>query len=203
MHRDFTWVQALGVQFAGHQLFVGANKVVHWDDAQDQITLSYDSTPIVLPAGEGAIWKSPASGLTVERLADTNLVRIEADGVVQMLVKVVPVSKEENAEHNYGVDYDSNCMAHLDVSFKFAKLTSNVHGVLGQTYAPTFQMFEKKPGQLMPTMGGEAEYQVSSLFNADCSVSRYGGVAGDIIANLSELQCGPAKTGQSGMVCRR
>ena len=81
-------------------------------------------------------------------------------------------------------------------------------GVLGQTYKPNY-VSRVNIGAKMPIMGGGKEYETTSLFSPDCSVSRFVGNDGfnnDIamVENLSlpSMSCTSGIDGQ-GVVCRR
>ncbi|KAI9090932.1 hypothetical protein K1719_028417 [Acacia pycnantha] len=70
--------------------------------------------------------------------------------VAEILVKVVTVTKEDDMIHNYQFPLD-DCFAHLEVQFRFNKLSSDVDGVLGRTYRPDFEN-SAKPGVTMPML---------------------------------------------------
>ncbi|RZC44040.1 hypothetical protein C5167_036992 [Papaver somniferum] len=54
LKRDFTWVQAIGILFGDHQIYIGARKTAVWDDSVDRLGLTFDGQPIYLPESEGA-----------------------------------------------------------------------------------------------------------------------------------------------------
>ena len=73
--------------------------------------------------------------------------------------------------HRYGVA-DDDCLAHLDIAFKFHALTADVHGVVGQTYRADYvNRFDVKAA--IPTMGGDGNFTTSGLFAPDCAVARF------------------------------
>ncbi|KAF7033747.1 hypothetical protein CFC21_044821 [Triticum aestivum] len=177
MSRDFTWIQALGISFSNHRLYIGARKTVKWDSEVDRLELAFDNMPIDIPAEIGRQWQSDVvSDLTVMRSAMTNGVRVQLKGVFNIMANVVPITKEDSRIHNYGVT-DDDSLVHLDISFKFHDLTDDVHGVLGQTYRTDY-VNRFNVSASMPVMGGTANYLSSDIFSADCKVARFGRHAG-------------------------
>ncbi|RLM61844.1 uncharacterized protein C2845_PM14G11780 [Panicum miliaceum] len=173
MSRDFTWIQALGIRFAHHRLYVGAVKTAEWDAAADHLTIAFDDEDVALPRFVGSRWAPPtAPALSVTRTAQVNTVVVELRGVFRIMANVVPITAEDSRIHNYGVT-DDDSLAHLDLGFKFYDLTDDVHGVLGQTYRPDYvNKLDVKSN--MPVMGGAPDYLSSGLFSADCAVARFG-----------------------------
>eukprot|EP00246_Nothoceros_aenigmaticus_P007906 TRINITY_DN2216_c0_g2_i1.p1 TRINITY_DN2216_c0_g2~~TRINITY_DN2216_c0_g2_i1.p1 ORF type:complete len:206 (-),score=5.97 TRINITY_DN2216_c0_g2_i1:589-1206(-) len=205
MRRDFTWVQSLGILFGAHQLYIGASKVSSWDNSVDQLVLAFDGSPVVLPAAADASWESAYDGVKVTRTEATNFVTVEVEGQLKVQARVVPVSEEENKQHNYGITAD-DCFAHLELSFDFVSLSPSVSGVLGQTYRRDFVHSDAlKPGQRMRTMHGKHLYKSSNLMAPDCFVSKFAGLpASDILPNLPQLSCTASGSGSgTGLVCRR
>ncbi|MED6126770.1 hypothetical protein PIB30_081726 [Stylosanthes scabra] len=210
MKRDFTWIQSIAILFNyNHTLFIGAQKTATWDDSNDRVDLSFDGQPITLPQSEGATWTSHTSPrVTVSRAEDstTNSVVLEVEGKLKVNAKVVPITEEDSRIHKYGVT-EEDCFAHLDLGFKFLDLSSEVSGVLGQTYRDNY-VSRLDIGAKMAVMGGSgAEFQSSTLFSTDCSVSRFVGDNGE--KNNSEgfdfeglMSCQSGIDGQ-GVVCRR
>ncbi|KQK11721.1 uncharacterized protein LOC100831624 [Brachypodium distachyon] len=177
MSRDFTWIQALGIRFADHRLYMGAQKTVKWDDDIDRLELTFDGAPIEIPVKDGARWESAAvPGLTVTRTAAVNGVTVRLAGVFDIMGKVVPITKEDSRVHNYGVTEDDT-LAHFDIGFKFHDLSDDVHGVLGQTYRPDYVNMLSVTAS-MPVMGGSPSYVSSDIFATDCTVARFGRNAG-------------------------
>ncbi|KAG4960839.1 hypothetical protein JHK87_037472 [Glycine soja] len=86
--------------------------------------------------------------------------------VAEILVNVVPITKEDDRIHNYQVPSD-DCFAHLEVQFRFFALSQKVDGVLGRTYRLDFEN-PAKPGVAMPVVGGEDKYRTNSLLSPDC-----------------------------------
>uniref|UniRef100_A0A453J3F1 Uncharacterized protein n=6 Tax=Triticinae TaxID=1648030 RepID=A0A453J3F1_AEGTS len=173
MSRDFTWIQAVGVRFADHRLYVGAKKTAKWNNDVDRLELAFDGAPIDVAGDIGAQWQSTdVHGLTVTRISMTNNVRVELKGVFDIMTKAVPITKEDSRVHNYGVTEDDS-LAHLDIGFKFYDLTGDVHGVLGQTYRPDY-VNKFNVSSSMPVMGGVASFVSSDIFATDCKVARFG-----------------------------
>jgi hypothetical protein len=119
---------------------------------------------------------------------------------------VVPIGKEENRVHNYGVTED-DCLAHFDMQFRFYNLSSSVNGVLGQTYQPGFESPVKK-GVAMPIMGGADRFVSSSLLATDCQTSQYTASAipeGSAMPSFIAM-CGSSELPEGvpgGITCRR
>ncbi|XP_050261498.1 uncharacterized protein LOC126706206 [Quercus robur] len=204
MKRDFTWVQSIAILFDKHQLFIGTQKTATWEDSIDRLTLTFDNEPITLTEVEGATWQSTSSpSVFVNRLADTNSVMVEVEGSFRITAKVVPITKEDSRIHNYGITKEDS-FAHLDLGFKFLSLSNEVSGVLGQTYRPDY-VSRVNIGATMPVLGGDKNFETSSLFSTDCAVARFGGSDGE--ASLENLElpsliCASGIDGQ-GVICRR
>ncbi|CAL5097472.1 unnamed protein product [Urochloa decumbens] len=173
MSRDFTWIQALGIRFAHHHLYVGATHTAHWDAAADHLTVAFDDESVTLPAAAGARW-SPATApsLSVTRTAQANTVVVELRGVFRIMANAVPITAEDSRVHGYGVTADDS-LVHLDLGFKFYDLTDDVHGVLGQTYRTDY-VNRLDVAAKMPVMGGADSFVSSGLFETDCAVARFG-----------------------------
>jgi hypothetical protein len=205
--RDFTWVQALGIRFGGHRLYVGVRRTVTWDAAVDRLAITFDGVPVTLDAVEGSSW-SPASApaLSVFRTGAANGVVVRLDGRFRVVANAVPVTEEDSRIHGYGLTPDDS-LAHLNVAFKFYAISAGVHGVLGQTYRPDYVSAGVDSGAKIPVMGGAASYQVSDIFATDCEVARFtgdNGVAGslDILEEPTDALCGSGK-GSAGLVCKK
>ncbi|KAI3982539.1 hypothetical protein MKX01_031278 [Papaver californicum] len=204
MNRDFTWVQAIGVLFNDHQIYVGAQKTATWDDSVDRVALSFDGQPIYLPELEGAKWQSEVdSSISITRSGVTNRIIIEVEGNFKITANVVPITEEESRIHNYAITSD-DCFAHLDLAFKFYSLSEDVNGVLGQTYAKNY-VSRVKMGASMPVMGGDSKFITSNLFKKDCAVARFIGTESNDSGSSSEygsLNCRSGIDG-TGVVCKR
>lgn len=210
MKRDFTWVQSIGVLFGSHQLYIGAQKTTTWDDSVDRLTITFDGETISLPESEGANWqaKSVLPSVLVTRIAETNSVVVEVEGSFRITAKVVPITQEDSRIHNYGITKDDS-FAHLDLGFKFFSLSSQVSGVLGQTYRPDY-VSRVNIGAKMPVMGGDKEFKTSSLFDTDCAVARFKGIDGSAsgeeapleTSELPSLNCASG-LGDQGVVCKK
>ncbi|CAM0885353.1 unnamed protein product [Alopecurus aequalis] len=177
MNRDFTWIQALGIRFADHRLYMGAQKTVKWDGDVDRLELTFDGMPVEIPAQIDAQWKSTkVPALTVTRTSATNNIRVQLEGVFDINAMVVPITEKESRIHNYGVTKDDS-LAHFDLGFKFHDFTDDVHGVLGQTYRADYVNKFNVTAD-MPILGGYASYVSSDIFSTDCKVARFGRHAG-------------------------
>jgi hypothetical protein len=176
MRRDFTWIQALGIRFAHHRLYLGAQKTAKWSSDVDRLELALDDEAVSIPAEAGARWESAAvPGLSVTRTTAANGVRVQLAGVLDIMASVVPITEEESRVHNYGVTEDDS-LAHLDLGFKFYDLTDDVHGVLGQTYRSDY-VNQLSVSANMPIMGGAPKYVSSDIFATDCAVARFAGIS--------------------------
>ncbi|CAD6227909.1 unnamed protein product [Miscanthus lutarioriparius] len=187
MSRDFTWIQALGIRFAHHRLYVGAHKTARWSSDVDRLDLAFDGERVAIPAHTGAAWRSAAApALTVTRTAASNGVRVRLEGTLDVVANVVPVGEEDSRVHGYGVTED-DCLAHLDLGFRFLDLTDDVHGVLGQTYRSDY-VSRLSVKSRIPVMGGAAEYLSSDIFATDCAVARFGDDRRDGISMLASAR---------------
>ncbi|CAF2154006.1 hypothetical protein HID58_003013 [Brassica napus] len=208
MARDFTWVQSIAVLFGTHRFYVGALKTATWDDSVDRISASFDGNVISLPQLDGATWTSSPGvypQVSVKRVnADTNNIEVEVEGLLKITARVVSITMEDSRIHGYDVKED-DCLAHLDLGFKFQDLSDNVDGVLGQTYRPNY-VSRVKIGVHMPVMGGDREFQTTGLFAPDCSAARFTGNGGRnggwSKMELPEMSCASG-VGGKGVVCKR
>ncbi|KAJ4716267.1 Root cap/late embryogenesis-like protein [Melia azedarach] len=204
MKRDFTWVQSLAILFDKHQLFIGALKTSTWDDSVDRLALSFDGEPVSLSEKEGSKWQY-STNVSIIRAAETNSVTVEVEGQLKITAKVVPITEEDSRIHNYGITKE-DCFAHLDLGFKFYSLSDEVNGVLGQTYRPGY-VTKVNMGANMPVMGGDRDFETSSLFATDCAAARFNGAAFDgeesmKVLELPNLSCASGIDGK-GVVCKR
>ncbi|RZC89826.1 hypothetical protein C5167_035820 [Papaver somniferum] len=202
MKRDFTWVQAVGILFGDHQIYVSAQKTAAWDDSVDRLGLTFDGQPIYLPESEGAKWKSEvAPSVTITRSSTTNKVIVEVEGNFKITANVVPITEEESKVHSYGITKD-DCFAHLDLGFKFYSLAQNVNGVLGQTYAKNY-VSKVKMGASMPVMGGDDKFIVSNVLAKDCAVARFtGSSSSESSSEYTSISCSSGIDGR-GVVCKK
>ncbi|XP_040379749.1 uncharacterized protein LOC102714342 [Oryza brachyantha] len=204
LKRDPTWVQAIAVLFSGHRLYVGARKTAVWDDESDRLAVVFDGEPVQVQPVANARWEW--GSLSVTRTKAANGVLVELDGVFKITANAVPITKEDSRIHRYGVT-DDDCLAHLDLAFKFYSLTDDVHGVLGQTYRSSY-VNRLDVTAKMPVMGGEKQFTSSALFAADCAVARFGRAGGDADAvaiaadELIDVKCSTGLDGV-GVVCKK
>uniref|UniRef100_A0ACD5V1J6 Uncharacterized protein n=1 Tax=Avena sativa TaxID=4498 RepID=A0ACD5V1J6_AVESA len=209
MSRDFTWIQAIAVLFDGHRLYVGARKTGTWDDAVEHLEITLDGEPVHLPnalqvAADAKWTSSRVPELSVTRTKAANGVLVVLDGKFSVRANAVPITEEDSRVHRYGVTSD-DCLAHLELAFKFEALTDDVHGVFGQTYRSDYvNKFDVRAS--MPTMGGDASFTTSSLFAADCAVARFGTSRGNagasMMSELAGVTCASGMDGQ-GVVCKK
>ncbi|BBM98221.1 hypothetical protein MPTK1_1g11810 [Marchantia polymorpha subsp. ruderalis] len=200
MTRDFTWVQSLGIMFGSRTLYIGAQTVGTWDNHVDALSLSFDGQPLLLPPRVNATLEFPDAGLQIVRVEGKNAVTVEVKGSFKLEAHVVPITKQESRIHNYDITAE-NCFAHLELNFQFFNLSTEVNGILGQTYVPGYKS-PVKVGVPMPIMGGDESYVSSALFQTDCAVSKFGATpSGQTIRQAASASCGNARSG--GLVCRR
>ncbi|VAH64420.1 uncharacterized protein LOC119269146 [Triticum dicoccoides] len=186
IRRNFTWIQAIGVSFGQHRLYVGARKADVWDEEEDHIHVMLDGEAVDVETVKNTRWVSKAlPALSVTRIDTVNAVMVELDGVFGISVNAVPITEEDSRIHNYGKT-GSDSLVHLDLGFKFHSLTKNVDGLLGQTYQPEY-VSKVDISAKMPIMGGAPKYLSSSLFSTDCAVSKFRGnnVAGPVVTFAS------------------
>jgi len=203
--RDFTWVQALGFIYGSHTVTITAKNVSKWDDSVDQLEVSHNGKPVEFGKVNSS-WASPDAVMTLTRIGPTNKVDLVIKEKMGVELTVVPIGKEENRVHKYGLT-DADCFAHFDMQFRFYNLSSFVNGVLGQTYAPGF-VNPVKRGVAMPVMGGADRFLSSSLLATDCKTSQYTASA---IATGSAMPSFMASCGShdlpggvpGGITCRR
>ncbi|GLJ33468.1 hypothetical protein SUGI_0673250 [Cryptomeria japonica] len=205
--RDYTWVQSLAIMYGTHTLTLGANKVAKWNNNVDHLFFTFDNQAFTIPEGHLSVWNAPSTlGLTVERTSQYNSINVIIPQMLDLSISVVPITKEDDRIHNYQIPSD-DCFAHLEIQFRFLNLSSNVEGVLGQTYKPDFKS-PVKVGVPMPIMGGEDKYKTSSLTSADCrlcifkknSVSQ---LESFLVKSAGSLDCASKLGNGSGIVCRR
>lgn len=174
--RDYTWIQALGMLFSSHSFSVEATKVGTWDNQIDHLKFTYNGNDVVLEEAYPSTWYSPEKDVKVERISSRNSVIVSLKHVAQSMINVVPVTKEDDWIHNYQVPSE-DCFAHLEFQFKFFALSPKVEGVLSKAW------------MAMPVVGGEDEYQTSSLLWADC-----------VSCMFSPQKCVAEKEGSSAVV---
>ncbi|NP_001150927.2 uncharacterized protein LOC100284560 precursor [Zea mays] len=208
--RDFTWVQALGIRFGGHRLYLGVRRTAVWDDAEDRLAITFDGVPVALDAVAGASW-SPAAApaLSVFRTGPANGVVVRLDGRFRAVANAVPVTAEDSRVHGYGLRPGDGSLAHLNVAFKFYALSADVHGVLGQTYRPGYvSAAGVDAGARVPVMGGAGRFQVyGGIFDTSCEVGRFAGedhgpVGGVTVEEPTDALCGSGKA-STGLVCKK
>ncbi|EXB54359.1 hypothetical protein L484_002419 [Morus notabilis] len=202
--RDFTWVQSLGILFHRHKLFLAAQKTSIWNDAVDRLSLSLDGDSIPLPASDCTTWRSQNSPhqIIVSSSGTANSVEVEVEGIFRIRARVAPITEKESRIHNYGVT-EEDCLAHLDLSFRFYPLSGNVEGVLGRTYGRNY-VSRVKMGVAMPVVGRDRDFAASSLFAADCAVARFGnGDDGSVLEEFGDLNCATTGIDGRGVVCKR
>ncbi|KAL5737937.1 hypothetical protein ACOSP7_030698 [Xanthoceras sorbifolium] len=203
--RDFTWIQALGVLFNNHKFYLEATKAAAWDNEVDHLSFSYNDQDLAIPEGQLSIWYSPEKDIKVERVSSKNSVILSLKDSAEILVNVVPVTKQDDKIHNYQVPVD-DCFAHLEVQFRFFNLSSKVDGVLGRTYRPDFEN-PAKPGVAMAVLGGEDKYRTSSLLSTECQTCVFSGSdeeAPEVMEPATgTLDCTRRSSAGYGIVCKK
>ncbi|KAJ0228816.1 Uncharacterized protein HA466_0298770 [Hirschfeldia incana] len=207
--RDFTWIQSLGLIFGPNDktFTLEAQKAAKWDHQVDHLRLSFDGQDILLPKGDASIWSPPGSYIKIERTSDMNSVLVTLPDIAEIWVNVVPVTKEDDTIHKYGRP-ENDCFAHLEVQFRFLRLSPNVEGVLGRTYREDFQN-PAKPGVAMPVVGGEDKYRTSSLLDTSCNACVYSRGSGSsdkiepLSLNQNTVDCTGGSSSGIGIFCRK
>jgi hypothetical protein len=152
------------------------------------------------------MWYSPGKEVKVERTSNKNSVTVSIRDIAEILVNVVPVTKQDDIVHNYQVPSD-DCFVHLEVQFRFFELSPKVEGVLGRTYRPDYEN-PAKPGVAMPVLGGEEKYRTTSLLSADCRSCVFSpeSVLEKQTSSMMEygmLDCTSGSSRGYGIVCRK
>lgn len=204
--RDYTWIQALGVQFGSHKFSVEATKAASWNDDIDHLKFLYNEEDVILEETPLSIWKSAQGNIKAERISSRNDVIFSISNVLEISVRVVPVTKEDDRVHKYQTP-STDCFAHLEVQFRFFSLSPDVEGVLGRTYRPDFQN-PAKPGVAMPVVGGEDKYKISSLLSSDCkkcifSPTKDATEKGTLDLEYGTLDCTSGRSKGNGIVCKK
>ena len=96
---------------------------------------------------------------------------ISVEEIAEVSINVVPVTKEDGEVHKYGIP-SGDCFTHLEVQFRFFKLSSEVEVILSRTYCTGYENPAKRWVE-MPVVGGEDKYQTrpSSRQTARCGYS--------------------------------
>ncbi|RDY05969.1 hypothetical protein CR513_10124, partial [Mucuna pruriens] len=165
--RDYTWIQALGILFNSQTFSLQATKTAQWDHQLDHLQFTYNGNNVVLPEGPLSTWHNQEKDIKVERVASKNSIMLTLKDVAEILVNVVPITKEDDRIHNYQIPSD-DCFAHLEIQLRLFGLSPKVDGVLGRTYRLDFEN-PAKPGVAMPVVGGEDRYRTNSLLSPECA----------------------------------
>jgi hypothetical protein len=204
--RDFTWIQALGFLFNSNKFSLEAAKTASWDNEIDHLKFSYDGQDLSVPEETLSTWYSPNKDIKIERVSMRNSVIVTIKDKAEIMINVVPVTKEDDRIHSYKVPSD-DCFAHLEVQFRFFNLSPKVDGILGRTYRPDFQN-PAKPGVAMPVVGGEDSFKTSSLLSNDCKTCIFSESQAEIDSVKSEIEyatldCTRGASSGYGIVCRK
>ncbi|CAN6842064.1 unnamed protein product [Brassica oleracea] len=204
--RDFTWIQALGFLFNSHKFSLEAAKTATWDNEVGHLKFTFDGQDLSVPEETLSTWYSPNKDIKIERVTSRNSVIVTIKDKAEIMVNVVPVTKEDDRIHSYKVPSD-DCFAHLEVQFKFFNLSPKVDGILGRTYKPDFQN-PAKPGVAMPVVGGEDSFKTSSLLSNDCKTCIFSESHTEIESVKSEIEyaaldCTRGASSGYGIVCRK
>ncbi|ESQ43035.1 hypothetical protein EUTSA_v10015615mg, partial [Eutrema salsugineum] len=122
--RDFTWIQALGFLFNSHKFSLEAAKSATWDNEIDHLEFTFVGQDLSVQEETLATRYSPNKDIKVERVTKRNSVIVTIKDKAEIMVNVVPVTKEDDRIHSYKVPSD-DCFAHLEVPFKFFNLSPN------------------------------------------------------------------------------
>ncbi|PWA75509.1 hypothetical protein CTI12_AA242600 [Artemisia annua] len=171
--RDYTWVQSVSIMFDTQTLIISANKVLQWDDSVDVLSIKWNGEEVTVPFDGDSEWRTSTEEreVVVERTDDTNTVKVTVGGLVEIDMKAVPVTKEDDKAHNYQLP-SNDAFAHFELQFKFMNLSDDVEGILGKTYQSGY-VSPVKRGIAMPIMGGEDKYETSSLTSTVCKECKF------------------------------
>lgn len=173
----------------------------------DHLGLSYEGKEISLPQGDSSVWSPPDGYIHIERTSDINSVLVTLPDIAEIWVNVVPVTKEDDMIHKYGRP-ENDCFAHLEVQFRFLRLSPDVEGVLGRTYRVDFQN-PARPGVAMPVVGGEDKYRTTSLLETSCNACVYSGGSGNLdeveplLLNQNTVDCTGGSSSGVGIFCKK
>ncbi|KAF6163211.1 hypothetical protein GIB67_025075 [Kingdonia uniflora] len=154
-----------------------AKRSAKWDDEVDQLQFSYNGKVLEIP-----------------------------EEVAEISINVIPVTEQDDKVHNYQIP-SNDCFAHLEVQFRFFGISTDVEGVLGQTYRPDFKN-PAKPGVAMPVVGGDDKYRTTSLISSDCASCKFSpaGAAEKenlLVMDYGTLDCSHGINNGNGIVCRK
>ncbi|CAI0439062.1 unnamed protein product [Linum tenue] len=204
--RDFTWIQSLGLLSKTHRFTLEATRAAVWDGEADHLKFTYNGQDLSISEGSLSAWQSPDGDVRVERVSTRNSVIVTIRDKAEILVSVVPVTKEDDRIHKYRVP-ENDCFAHLEVQFRFFELSPRVEGVLGRTYQPDFENNVARPGVAMPVMGGEDKYRTSGLVSAECGACIFSEAEdlkqGNGAVDFPTLDCTRGAAAGYGIVCRK
>eukprot|EP00850_Spirogloea_muscicola_P011757 SM000074S21667 [mRNA] locus=s74:261329:263151:+ [translate_table: standard] len=165
---DLTWVQAVGILFGQHKLYIGAQQEAVWDPTADHLFFSLDGLPLMRVARTGGQrdFVSADGGVRIERDGVLNHARIEIEGLLSLTLEAKPIARKDWIE--------DSCLVHLDLGFEFSQLSGRVEGVLGQTYQKSWSLDDRPTANRKTYILHEVDpYRSSSLFSTDCSVSTF------------------------------
>nr|GEV04101.1 putative root cap [Tanacetum cinerariifolium] len=159
--------------FDTQTLIISANKVAQWDDLVDVLSVKWNGEEVTVPFDGDSEWRTSTEEreVVVERTDDTNTVKVTVSGLVEIDMKAVPVTKEDDKAHNYQLP-SNDAFAHFELQFKFMNLSDDVEGILGKTYQPGY-VSPVKRGIAMPIMGGEDKYETASLTSTVCKECKF------------------------------
>ncbi|PPS00117.1 hypothetical protein GOBAR_AA20542 [Gossypium barbadense] len=183
--RDFTWIQALGILFNSHSFSLEAIKAATWNNEVDHLKFSYNGEDLIVLEGALSSWYSPEKDVKVERVTNKNSVIVTLKDSAEIMVNVVPVTKEDDKIHNYKVPSD-DCFAHLEVQFRFFALS----------------------GVAMPVVSGEDKYRTTELLSANCLTCLYSpeNSSNQQMTSMTEyltLDCTRGASAGYGIVCKK
>ncbi|CAG7898616.1 unnamed protein product [Brassica rapa] len=142
--RDFTWVQALGFLFNSQKFSLEATKVATWDDSIDHLRFSFDGQDLIIPEEILSTWYSPKKDIKIRRATKMNRVTVTIKDKAEIMVNVVPVTKEDDRIQSYKVPSD-DCLAHLEVQFRFLNLSPRLKEEHVDAGTNSFTDYEESP----------------------------------------------------------
>eukprot|EP00897_Mesotaenium_endlicherianum_P007246 jgi/Mesen1/654/ME000109S10880 len=188
-HKALTWIRQVGILWGHHNIRFAAREGARWQyDSGYLGEILVDGEKVVL-AQAGSSARLAGGAITVswlaarERSADDEIdvYELSIEGLLRMRLKLRPEVENLRTEED-GV-------VHFDLEFPLLAVSSNVHGVLGQTYRrdhhhrlaeQKLEYNEQLAVHMVPGdnaegfLDGEAsDYEASGVLRSDCKASRF------------------------------
>lgn len=188
---SWTWISGVSIMTEKLNVFLGARTEKLWDPFLDNLEIKLNGKKLFIPApgymsgpsANPSMFQASELSLSITRMR-VNEARIEIAGLLDLKVLVEAADAALRTK--------TNCFSHLNLEFLKLPKTSNMHGVLGQTYNPerlkaaesmasvsseeTISVSMAAMGQEIETpaiAGKVSEYLTSGLWAPDCKFSRF------------------------------